>query len=83
MGLLLNDSSFNGLQLLLILGCPREMGRSLVNSPQPDFPSALEVTAICLVMTTSSEARWDLPGSLQKGLSVDNQDDFGVWGSWI
>lgn len=64
-------------------GAPRETGRSPVNSPRPDFPGALEVTAICLLMTASSEARWDLPGSLQKGLSVGSQDDFGVWGSWL
>lgn len=64
-------------------GATRETGRLLVESPWPAFPGALEVTAISLVMTASSEARWVLPRSLQKGHIVDSQDDFGGWGSWL
>lgn len=46
----------------------------------PVFPAALEDTAISLVMTASSEARWVSPESLQKGHIVDSHEDLEVGG---
>lgn len=78
MGLLLNDSSLKGFQLLSILGVPQEADRSLVESLWPALPGILEVIAIPSVMTDNSKVRWVWPRSSRKEL--DSHDNFGGGG---